>query len=287
MNYEMLYLLLRRSHIAVGLLGVVAFWIPVFAKKGGRAHVIAGRIFEWSLYYVASTALFTCARYLLTPHDFAFMDRPGISAEELARIQFVQFFLLMLAFLAWIVLGEMRTGMRVVRTRHQSAEVYRNWEMSLWLYSLPLAAVALIAYGGFRLAGGGGSYHWLAVGVPLIPVMEMKQRRQFHLNPRELTMSWWYKHMECMLGCGIAFHTAGMVFTSRWLGENLGYQLSGAYQLIPWILPTAIGVPATHLWILHYKLKFGDATGVSRKNVAMGDASISPAPQAAAIEEAP
>ncbi len=31
-------------HIATGFIGLAAFWIPVFARKGGRVHLQAGRI---------------------------------------------------------------------------------------------------------------------------------------------------------------------------------------------------------------------------------------------------
>ena len=83
MNWDEVYAAFRTTHILIGIVGVVAFWIPVGARKGSPLHIRAGRIFEWCGYYVASTALFACARYLLTPHHFAFIDRPGESAEEI------------------------------------------------------------------------------------------------------------------------------------------------------------------------------------------------------------
>ena len=141
MDYESIFLMLRRSHILIGFAGLVAFWMPVVAKKGGRTHILAGRVFEWCGYYVAASALFACGRYLLIPHHFAFTDRPGASAEELRRIQFAQFFLTLLAFLAWIFLVQLRNGMRVVRTRKLPAEAYQNWEANFWLYSQLLASM--------------------------------------------------------------------------------------------------------------------------------------------------
>ncbi len=258
MDLEMLWLFVRRFHIGLGFVGLVAFWLAIVARKGGRFHIVAGRVFEWSGYAVAGSALFTCARYLLTPHHFAFVSRPGESAEELARIQFAQFFLTMLAFLAWLFLVQLRNGVRVVQTRQQPAEVYRNWEAHFWLYSQLAGSVVLMGYGAYRLATGGSSVHWLSVLVPLIPLAEFRKERLFLLQPRETKMSWWYKHMECMLGCGIAFHTAGLVFTTRWLQTNWQLQLPGMWQLLPWILPTAVGVPLTHIWIRWYRKKFGD-----------------------------
>ena len=256
---QTLLLFLRRSHIVVGIVGVVVFWVPVFARKGGRLHILAGRIFEWTGYYVASTALLTCARYLLTPHHFAFVARPGETAEELARVEFAQFFLTLLSFLAWTVLSQLRTGMRVVRTRRLPAEGYRNWESRFWLYSLPAASLWLVSFGAYRLATGGSSVHWISVVVGMIPLLEFKKERAFFQDPRQEKMSWWYKHMECMLGCGVAFHTAGLVFAFRWMSTNDVLTLPGAWQMVPWILPSLIGVPAAYLWVRHYRRKFGDA----------------------------
>jgi hypothetical protein len=268
MDYELIYLALRRSHIAVGIIGLVAFWIPIIAKKGGRTHVLSGRVFEWCGYYVATTALFTCARYLLTPHDFAFISRPNASPEELQRIAFVQFFLLVLGFLALNFLAQLRTGLRVVRTRQLPAEAYRNWEAAFWLYSQLAFSIGLMLYGANRLANGGSSYHWICVGVGAIPLFEFRQERRFFLNPREQKMSWWYKHMNCMCGCGVAFHTAGFVFTSRWLANNWDVSLPGMWQLVPWILPAALGVPLTHYYVTWYRKKFGDAKPSRVPNVA-------------------
>jgi len=256
--YETLYLWLRRSHIFVGVLGLVAFWIPVIAKKGGRAHIIAGRVFEWCGYYVATTALFACARYLLTPHHFAFVDRPDITAEQLHEIRFAQFFLTLLAYLACLFLVQLRNGMRVVRTRHLPAEGYRNWEAKFWIFTQTVASLWLISYGAYRLFNGGSSVHWVSIAVPLIPLSELKKELRFLNNPREEKMGWWYKHMDCMCGCGVAFHTAGLLFSTRLIFRYWEIEVSPVFQFIPWLLPTIIGAPLAHWWVKSYRKKFGD-----------------------------
>ena len=42
----------RYSHVVVGTIGLVAFWIPVFARKGSRLHIRAGKLFVWCGYFV-------------------------------------------------------------------------------------------------------------------------------------------------------------------------------------------------------------------------------------------
>ena len=66
----------------------------------------------------------------------------------------------------------------------------------------------------------------------------------------------WYKHMEEMVGSGIAFHTAFLVFGARRLfGSAL---IQGTWSFLPWILPIALGLPALHFWTHFYKRKFGE-----------------------------
>ena len=67
--------------------------------------------------------------------------------------------------------------------------------------------------------------------------------------------AWMYEHLGAMLGSGIAFHTAFAVFGSTRLFD-IG--LTGWVAIIPWIAPTAIGIPAIFLWTRHYRLKYRD-----------------------------
>ena len=46
----------RFIHVLFGATGLVAFWIPVFAKKGAVNHVRFGKIFVWSAYVVLFAA---------------------------------------------------------------------------------------------------------------------------------------------------------------------------------------------------------------------------------------
>ena len=42
----------RFVHVAFGAIGLFAFWVPVFAKKGAVNHVRFGKTFVWSAYVV-------------------------------------------------------------------------------------------------------------------------------------------------------------------------------------------------------------------------------------------
>ena len=44
-----IYHVLLMIHVAAGVVGLIAFWIPLFARKGGRLHVRAGWVFATAL----------------------------------------------------------------------------------------------------------------------------------------------------------------------------------------------------------------------------------------------
>ena len=70
-------------------------------------------------------------------------------------------------------------------------------------------------------------------------------------SPRQ----WMYEHLGAMIGAGIAFHTAFAVFG---INRLVSLRIDGALAVVPWILPAAIGIPASVIWARHYQKKFGE-----------------------------
>jgi hypothetical protein len=81
------------------------------------------------------------------------------------------------------------------------------------------------------------------------------------LTPPTERMAWYYAHMGNMIGAGIAFHTAFLVFGSNRL---FSYELPGLWRIVPWILPAAIGIPANRILESRYRAKFGEPRGRGR-----------------------
>ena len=44
-------------HIAAGFLALITGLVPMFAKKGGKAHILWGTVYFWAMFVVALTAL--------------------------------------------------------------------------------------------------------------------------------------------------------------------------------------------------------------------------------------
>ena len=47
----------RWLHVTLGFLGLAAFWLPVFMRKGGRGHIFFGRVFLYCGYVVLVSAM--------------------------------------------------------------------------------------------------------------------------------------------------------------------------------------------------------------------------------------
>ena len=117
---------------------------------------------------------------------------------------------------------------------------------------LALFWVPVFARKGGPLAELAGRY-WINAILGVIGLLGVIGDVRYLFGPRTSPMDWWYKHMECMLGAGIGFHAAFFVFGTARL---LRIPLEGAWQLVPWLLPFAIGVPAMSIWIRYYERKF-------------------------------
>ncbi len=47
---------IRWMHVIPGFIGLTAFWVPIFAKKGGNRHIFFGTIFLYCAYIVLGSA---------------------------------------------------------------------------------------------------------------------------------------------------------------------------------------------------------------------------------------
>jgi hypothetical protein len=255
---------LRYAHVAAGFVGLALFWVPVFAKKGGRLHVRAGWAFACCAGFVGVTGLAASAWALVDIQSFAGARMGRIPVEERPRIlEEARFLYAILGYLSLAVVSGLWFGLRVVRTR-QRHEALRTplviglhaatllWALGL----LALGASNLVAgYTGTHLPPGAANKYWVPAVLGLLGALAARDDLRYVLRPRPTRMAWWYKHMENMLGVGIAFHTAFLVFGVHRL---FAVRLSGAWQLLPWVLPAAIGVPAIHVWVRAYQRRFGE-----------------------------
>jgi hypothetical protein len=243
--------LLRIVHVLAGFVGLVAFWIPVVAKKGGRLHIAAGRVFTWALYVVGTSALVSSSWALLAPDSFVGLRQgsPGRAGMTTDVTGFGAF----LGMIALLVLSSARFGIRATELKRYPRALDRFDLRALH------AATAIAGAGNVILAALTGQVLLAIFGV--LGVQAGWDYLRVARNPLPTRMAWWYQHMSSMLGGGIAFHTAFLVFGARhWLQTGPHSWLA----LVPWLLPSLIGIPAIRLWTRAYRRRFGEMDEESR-----------------------
>ncbi len=244
--FNLLFDALLLVHVVGGFVGLAAFWVPVFARKGGRAHVRAGRVYAWCAYVVTLSAV-TAAVGRIASYRYM-----GIGvAEQPGSYGFA----VLLGYLGVVTFVMVRQGLRVLATRRAPEQLRTRAHEALAWTSISGSVIAV----GFGLA------IWSEVSPVLLamsPIGLFAGRRMLRLmrDPRGQRMGWFYSHLASMLGGGIAFHTAFIVFGAQRLWA---YEIEGPLAILPWILPTVVGVPAIVLWTRHYRRRFERARGAA------------------------
>ena len=239
---SLLFDILVGFHVATGFAGLAAFWIPVFARKGGRAHVQAGRVFTYCAYVVTLSAVTASVGRMLSyqVQGIGFADRPDLYG-----------FGLFLGYLGLVTFATVRQAMRVVATRRAPETLRTPLHEALGWASIA-GSVAVIAFA----LGVWSDISPILLGLSPIGLFTGSSMLRLMRNPGAGHMSWFYSHLGSMLGGGIAFHTAFIVFGAQRLWAC---ELAGPLAIVPWILPTVIGIPAIVVWTRYYRRKFGRA----------------------------
>ncbi len=245
-----LYNALILFHVAAGFIGLVAFWVPVFAPKGGAVHVRAGKVFLYCAYVVAGTALTIALLTLASPfgtHPEARPDDPARMGAALAQLRFLEAFL---GYLAIVTFATVWHGVRVMRSRRQKTRLRTPFHTAV-------GVIAIVAGAGVLVLGltFDQEARWILLALSPIGFLVGSGMLRYARGDRKERMAHWYEHLGSMLGGGIAFHTAFAVFGIQ---RFIEYDLAGVVGLLPWVLPTIVGTIAITIWTRHYRKKFGD-----------------------------
>lgn len=250
MTMHTLYQVLIAFHVAAGFIGLVAFWIPVFAPKGKPVHIRAGKVFVYCAYVVAGGALSIALLTVVSPfgtHPAARPDDPARMGEVLAQLRFIEAFL---GYLAIVTFATVWHGVRVMRSRRQRTPLRTPLHTAVSV--IAILSGAAVFYLGFTSDQG---TRWLLLALSPIGFFVGLGMLKYARGQRQERMAHWYEHMGSMIGGGIAFHTAFAVFGIQ---RFIDYDLSGIVGLLPWMLPTIIGTCAIVIWTRYYRKKFGD-----------------------------
>lgn len=226
-------------HVATGFVGLAAFWVPVFARKGGRTHVRAGRVYVYCAYVVTLSAV-TAAVGRIASYQVQ-----GIRLADEPDLYGISLFL---GYLGLVTFATIRQGMRALATR-RAPETLRTPVHEALAWASIGSSVALIAF-AFAVWSDVSP---ILLGLSPIGLFTGRNMLRLMRNPGAERMGWFYSHLGSMLGGGIAFHTAFAVFGVQRLWA---YDLAGPLAVVPWILPTVIGLPAITIWTRRYRRRF-------------------------------
>ena len=206
-------------HITAGFGSFLLAPIALVTAKGGKQHKRWGMVYLWCMGAVAATAL-PMALY-----------RPVLFLALVAVFSFYAAF----------------SGYRVLKLKSlprggKARPV--DWIAGGITFA---SSAALALLGWFRPA----SVQHMGIVSIVFGCLGMRlaymQLSSFVRKPKE-KMFWWYTHLGNFIGSYIAAWTAFLVTAGAPLVRNLG--------ILPWLMPTAIGVPAIILTTAYYKRKF-------------------------------
>jgi hypothetical protein len=251
-DLDALHRFLRLSHVAVGFVGVALFWVPILAAKGGRLHVLSGRLFVGCAYYVGATGLAGSLWGLVHPQSFfeggALLSVDAERARQVVRE--VRFVLAITGFLALAIMAGVALGVRVMR--HCDLPAVRTPGMLALLAATGLWSAFLAVHGAGGLVAGCAAQagadaaphqHWIHVALGAMGVYGTVGDLRF-LYAREPTrLARRAVHIQCMISSGAGFYAAFLLF-----GAARVFGISGAWQLVAPLVPL-VGASFAAKWL--------------------------------------
>lgn len=233
---------LLAAHIILGISALTLFWWPMLAKKGSANHKRAGRWFFNSMLLLAVSGVAMCSLVLINPA--AAYGVTTLQGEKLAQFasskRGFSAFLLLLSLLTWQTTKVAQwTGRGDHATGQLKSIGFQLTNATLVLTVLWVGYLGMQAQQSLFLA--------FAVISGLFAIKCLRFTR------RELTgKARIVEHITASLGAAIAVFTAFFAVGGRhWLQAVL----PGAWQMLPWLLPTVIGVAAMRYYQKPYQPK--------------------------------
>ena len=232
-------------HIIIGSLALIAFWLPLFAKKGSANHKKFGTVFVYSMYVVSISGVIMTMLVLMDPIAMRYPDKV-LTAEQIKNISYqhriFSSFLFMLSILVFCSTRHAVTVLKVQADRSQLKT------MSYLLPIIFLGFMGALMFGVglqedillFNIFGGISFFVSLGM-LRYIFKAVLKQRE------------WLIEHLGSIFGAGIGAYTAFFAFGGR---KIFSIFLSGDLQVVPWIIPSIVGITASIYFSKKYRKQY-------------------------------
>ncbi len=211
---------IRAVHIVIGSIGLLCFWVPMLAAKGGELHRRGGRIFAQSMLATGTLAIGISALTLYAP----LATHPAQSDAVLVRGIFgwmMQYLGILTINLAWY-------GWECV-THRRDHLANRDWR-NLTLQFAVIAAATNVAVRGVLIGQP------LMIGISTIGFATGATNLYFFYRPLSDRKTWLYEHVKGFVGAGISVYTAFFAFGAVHTIPQL------ALNPVFWSIPLVVGL---------------------------------------------
>ena len=190
------------AHIVTGAVGLVAFWMPVLSRKGGRNHRRGGLVFTYCMLATGSFAVMISTCTILAPlatHPHL-RSHPDFGSAEVIR----NIFGWMMLYLAILTVNLAWYGWLCVRNK-RNHPANREWR------NLALQALLLVASANCLARGILGD-QVLMTGISFVGFATAGTNLWFLYKPRLGPKDWLLEHIKALVGAGISVYTAFFAF---------------------------------------------------------------------------
>lgn len=215
-----------KLHIPAGFISLILFWIPVFTKKGGNTHRKVGIWYFRTMWVVVATA--------------AILSVLNIILGKYFQAAFLGFLTVLSGHPLWYSY-EILNQKKVWSDRYFFIRKVFSW--ALFITSLGMIGTAFyLRFQGFGLLFA--FFGLLGIGA----IRDALMTKEVAMDKEK----WLPMHLSGTIISGVAAYTAFLAFGAGTMFADL---LPGTLQVIPWILPTVIGVVFIKLQKKKYNLK--------------------------------
>jgi hypothetical protein len=246
MSVSELFHLFVASHIVTGATGLLAFWVPVIAKKGGTAHRKVGQVFTVTMLLTGTAAIGISLCTLIDPVSThpQLTDHPDFRDPALVRAIFGW----MMLSLAILTLNLAWYGWQCIRNRRDHAG-NREW-INLALQAATFAGATNCAWQGIQVGQP------LMFGVSFIGWATVGTNLWFLCKKHPAPNDWLKEHLKGLVGAGISVYTAFFAFGAVRTFPTL------ALHPVLWAIPLTVGVTIIlYQWRRLSRPRAGQAAG--------------------------
>ncbi|MFK8014345.1 MAG: hypothetical protein AB8G17_02735 [Gammaproteobacteria bacterium] len=213
-------------HIVTGALGLVIFWVPIVARKGGASHRVWGTRFVWLMLITGTVAVGISSSTIAAPvatHPHL-MTHPDFGSADIIR----GIFGWMMLYLAILTVNLAWYGRLCILHKRQHAR-HRSWD-NLALQAILTIASANCLWQGYRIEQP------LMMGISMVGFATVATNLHFLYRRKPGPLDWQLEHIKALVGAGISVYTAFFAFGA------VRYVPALALTPILWSVPLITGL---------------------------------------------